>query len=132
MISTKCLTLLVCLTALTVLSTTVLAGGYKQNIAYAGSYTAHRYAFVPEPEFDRLRTPTRSVIPRAIPSQADGTENQPGPVNNRYYYRLNYETKKPISSPTFQIGGNLGTKWPASRFNKNIGKGRELSRIFKP
>lgn len=124
--------MLVCLTVLTVLSTAVAAGGYKQNIAYAGSYTAHRYAFVPEPEFDRLRTPTRSVIPRAVPAEIDGKKTQPGPVSNRYYYRLSYETNKPTSPPQSQFGGSLGTKWPSSNFNKNIGKGRELSRIFKP
>lgn len=112
------------------LSSAALAGGYKANVAYGGSFGIHRYAFKPNPDFEKYFTPTRSVIPRAIPA-TEGEKNLI-PTGNRNYYRQYFQTQSNTKPGEMNAGAKLGTAFPKSLFNKDIGKGRELSRIFKP
>ena len=99
------------------------AKGFQQRVATGGSYAVHRY------QYDLMdRTPPK---PQASTSPSTG-ETKPGFASGgREFYRQSFSVASAPKNMELNVENKLGTKWPVSFFNRNTGKGRENSRIFK-
>lgn len=125
------------------MSGAVMAG--RARILY-GYSKVHQYGFTPD---EQLLTKLNPPSPRpygsvVTPSEEAATKTDDATTSdkigaqanyqwgNRQYYRKAYpiEAKTP-GAMSWSIGGKLGNKWPTTMYNQDIGKGRELSRIFK-
>lgn len=112
---------------------TIYYGGGIQPIS-PGFASPHRYAFVPDPELQAKLSPTPKDVPKL--NMVENPEKTGAQGNyqwgNRYTYRSYFQAAPKVGGKTaWSMGSKLGTAFPTTIYNKDIGKGRELSRIFK-
>jgi len=110
------------------------AVAYGGGIDNPGFASPHRYAFVPDPALQTKLSPTPRDVPKINMIENPEKTGVQGNYQwgNRYTYRAYFQTAPKSSSTTkWTMGSKLGTSFPTTVYNRDIGKGRELSRIFK-
>ena len=116
--------LILAILLMVIFSSGAAARGANEKWAKIAATTSHNIILQPNPE-SKVNSAFGNV------NVAKPTVAIPYKLSGRYFYRESFSGKTQAENPSLTIGGQLGTKWPTTLFNRDIGKGRELSRVFK-